>query len=53
MGNKLTLNRYNGIIVLVRTSQRGMYQREVDVDMLNAVKIKLADVVHLIALTKG
>ena len=24
--------------------QRGMYQREVDVDMLNAVKIKLADV---------
>ena len=24
--------------------QRGMYQRKVDLDMLNAVKIKLADV---------
>ena len=41
---------YNGILVPVRTSfglrRRGgtMYQRKVDVDMLNAVKSVLADV---------
>ena len=46
------LNRNNGIIVIVRVVlvcvgigvKRTMYQRQVDVDMLNAVKSVLADV---------
>ena len=45
-------SRYNGILVPVRTSfglrrragKRRMYQRKVDVDMLNVVKSVLADV---------
>ena len=48
----LSYGNYNGILVPVRTTfglrrrggKRTMYQRKVDVDMLNVVKSVLADV---------